>query len=104
LLVVNDFIFLLIFRGYNFELKLVDGSEVNIKSQPHGKIVVPGIGTSQLLSFFVPVSIYIADSVFMLKGKGMPKNKYKQTFGNLFVSFKIEYPSRPFLPKDFILV
>lgn len=70
--------------GYSFDLKLADGSTVNVASQPQGKIVVP-------------------DTVYMLKGKGMPKNKYKQTFGNLFVTFKIDYPARPFLPKDFIL-
>jgi len=71
--------------GFNFELKGIDGKITRIHSQPNGKMVRPG-------------------TVYMVKGKGMPRNKYKQTYGNLFILLNVEFPNKQFLSNDAIQV
>lgn len=71
--------------GFNFKLKLLDGKEMEFRSPKEGKIVQPG-------------------TVFFVKGKGLPRNKYKNTSGNLFIKFNVEFPNRTFLSDEAIKV
>ena len=59
--------------GADFEIKHLDGTTFRVQSAP-GQVIQP-------------------EQIMMIKGKGMPFHKKSWEFGNLFILFKIKFPT-----------
>jgi len=60
--------------GVDFALTHLDGSRIRVKNNP-GEVIKP-------------------DEVKTIMGKGLPFHKQSYKYGNLFVSFKVKFPTK----------
>lgn len=97
--------------GFQFSIQHLDGRNILFKTQP-GEVIEPGerkkmstffIFSSKMFIFVVIVyfcfKIDFLGAIRGIPNEGMPKFKYPETKGNLYVRFEVEFPQPHFKPE-----